>query len=361
MDRRQSGIRARGNSIALEFSYKGVRCRETIKLPPTAKNLDLVAKKKQAIQYEIATNQFDYARHFPDSKRALQLSDRAGYHVTVKKQLNDWLIVAQKRCQPSSVREYKASISKHLEPEFGHLVLAEFKSGHVQSWISSLNLSGKTINNLLIPLRQAIEQAYVDGLIDSNPMARVKNLKFSTREPDPFSDAEVRKILSNLEGANKNLIQFAFATGLRTSELIALRWEDVDLSAEKVFVRVAIVRGREKAPKTKSGLRTVELDRQSLAALRSQQEFTALMGGRVFLESSDQSLLDDQKIRKKIWKPALKAAGVRYRSPYQTRHTFASHKLMQGRTPFWVAMQMGHSSPNQTFQSYARWITQDAS
>lgn len=360
MDRRQSGIRARGNSIVLEFSYKGVRCRETIKLPPTERNLDLVSKQKQAIQYEIATNQFDYARHFPNSKKALQLSDRAGYHVTLKKQLNDWLIVAQKRCQPSSVREYKAAISRYLEPEFGHLTLAEFKSGHVQSWISTLNLSGKTINNLLIPLRQALEQAYIDELIDSNPMARVKNLKFSTREPDPFSDSEVKKILSVLKGENRNLIQFAFATGLRTSELIALRWEDVDLNTKKVFVRVAIVRGREKTPKTKSGHRTVELDRRALAALSCQKQFTALIGNRVFLDPLDQSLLDDQRIRKKIWKPALKDAGIRYRAPYQTRHTFASNKLMQGKSPFWVATQMGHSSPNQTFQSYARWINQDA-
>ncbi|MCL4461246.1 MAG: hypothetical protein M1297_05985 [Nitrospirae bacterium] len=63
-----------------------------------------------------------------------------------------------------------------------------------------------------------------DGIIDKNPMERVKNLKIETRKADPFTLEEIGKILDIAQGQMRNLIQFAVWTGLRTSELIALEW-----------------------------------------------------------------------------------------------------------------------------------------
>src|SRR5262245_65741624 len=60
-----------------------------------------------------------------------------------------------------------------------------------------------------------------------------------------------------------------------------------------------------------------------------------------------------------MWAPALRRAGVRYRKPYQTRHTYASMALMAGESPMWVARQMGHTDWSLTAKRYARWIPSD--
>lgn len=58
----------------------------------------------------------------------------------------------------------------------------------------------------------------------------------------------------------------------------------------------------------------------------------------------------------RIWKAALKRAGVRYRNPYQTRHTYASMMLSAGEHPMWVAKQMGHADWTMIARVYGRWM-----
>lgn len=114
------------------------------------------------------------------------------------------------------------------------------------------------------------EELYHDEIIDKNPLTRVKSLPKETREPEPFTQEEVTEILNELTGQAKNLIQFAFYAGLRTSELIALRWQDVDFENNRVFVRSAYVREQLKDTKTKSGKREVTLQPQAREALLNQ-------------------------------------------------------------------------------------------
>jgi len=61
-------------------------------------------------------------------------------------------------------------------------------------------------------------------------------------------------------------------------------------------------------------------------------------------------------LRKYIWMPTLKRIGVKYRYPYQCRHTFASMMLTQGRNPMWVASQMDHADWGMIRKVYGRWL-----
>jgi len=64
----------------------------------------------------------------------------------------------------------------------------------------------------------------------------------------------------------------------------------------------------------------------------------------------------DQPIRKTLWAHAVKKACVRYRRPYQTRHTYTSVMLSAGEHPTWVAGQMGHSDWTMIARVYGRWM-----
>lgn len=256
--------------------------------------------------------------------------------------LKSWLRKAEKRCQHSTIRDYNSSVYFHLIPNFGKFTLDEFQLSNVYDWLETVNISNKRVNNVLGPLRQALQEAFYDGHIDANPMDRFRYRSPETREPQPFNQDEISRRLTQLEGQEKNLIQFAFWSGLRTSELIALRWEDIDLDNNRFYVRIAIVLNREKTTKTTSGVRTVELQPEARNAIEDQHLYSAGKL-RVFNDpTTELQWKGDHIIRKRIWIPSLKAANVQYRTPYQTRHTFASMLLSSGKNPLWVAQQMGH-------------------
>ena len=360
MDRKLIGITARGNKIQICFTYKGKRFRESWPRKPSPKNMKEASDLRQSILTDIKLGIFDYAKRFPNSINAKKHSSSSGSIITIEETLNNWLRIHQRRLAMSTIRDYNSAINHHLIPKFGHIYLSDLTVPMIKNWIVSMNISAKRINNIMTPLRMIYEEAYEDEIIHKNPLRRIKNLPVKTREPEPFNQKEISKILKQLSGQDYNLVKTAFWTGMRTSELIGLRWSDVDFTKNQIHIRNVIVRNTEKEPKTKSSIRSIKMNEHSITALEAQLKEHDKHKGYVFIESkSSNTPLDDQKIRKKLWKPALKKAGIKYREPYQTRHTFASTMLMQKKTPFWVSRQLGHASPAQTYKSYARWIEGD--
>lgn len=155
----------------------------------------------------------------------------------------------------------------------------------------------------------------------------------------------------------RNYCKFNFATGLRTSEMIGLCWSDIDWRKDTVKIRRAWVMGKMKAPKTESGVREVQLLQPAINALKAQRAHTATAGEFVFHDPRTNARWgSDQSIRAGEWQRALRKAGVRYRYPYQMRHTFASQALSAGENVMWVARQMGHRDWTITAKKYGRWI-----
>lgn len=354
MDGKQ-GITSRTHSIQIDFYYLGKRFRETIKLEPTKANLIMAQRLKTTIQYEISMGTFSFEKHFPNSKNTkfgIKSSNK-----TISQALDDYMRTAQRSFEKSTIRGYLSAINFYLKPNFGHIRLADLTSPDVKNWIASLDISEKRINNVLIPLRTIFSDAYSDELIDKNPMLRVKNLPVKTDEPNPLTPAEAEAILKELPPEGKNLIQFAIWTGLRTSELIALEWRDVDFEAGLIRVRRAIVNKHAKQPKTKSGERDVKIFPPTLEALLNQKQFTFSEKAQVFSNpQTKKAWSTDAQIRRTLWIPALKKANVTYRTPYQTRHTYASTLLSLGENPMWVAGQMGHKDWAMIHRVYGRWI-----
>jgi len=355
MDRKK-GIKVRSASgIQIEFMYRGRRCRETLKLEPTKANLQYAARMREAILHEIAIGTFNYAKHFPNSELANTLSVRSLQ--TVGKALDAFLMAANKRCSFSTLRDYKSAVEYHLKPAFGNRLLVDLNVAEIKAWIGGLMITPKRVNNILVPLRGVLDDAFSDGVIERNPMARIKNLPHRTEEPDPLSPGEVITLLQVCDLQVRNLFQFAIWTGMRTSELIALEWGDIDWNRCIARVRRASVRKQIKVPKTEAGERDVKLLSGAFEALESQKQFSLLQGNRVFLNPRTGSPWEtDAQIRRTAWQPAIRKSGIRERNPYQTRHTFASLCLTVGEDIAWVARQLGHKSMAMTLKRYARYM-----
>jgi integrase len=361
MDSKLTGITANNSSIQIAFTYNGKRCRETLKVKPTKSVLKEMVRKRDVILYEISMGQFDYLKHFPKSKTALTLAGNQACNITIKQMVNDWFKRTQDQWEFSTKRGYISKITHHIEPNFGQICVCEFKPSVFKDWGATSTLSGKTKNEVRSIMRSAFQELYIDEIIDGNPIDRIKRFKHIKKEPEPFNAIEREKILAQMSGQVRNLYEFAFWTGLRTSELLALRKCDIHLKRKVIFVRKALVHGREKGTKTKSGERTHELHEKALSILKAQLKLNTNNQERIFLNpKTDHPWRDDRQIYNPQWCPAVKASGVKFRKQYNTRHTYASTMLTLNKPIAWVAKQLGHSDIGMTLSTYARWISENS-
>jgi integrase len=356
------------SSIAISFYYKGVRCRERIKLAPNPRNLKHCERLKARIESEIESGDFNYGTHFPDSMRSKMFATEPGESILLKDYLDKWIKNCERYLKASTLAGYKKVVNGQLIPEFGSIYLSDLKRKDVKKWCDGKNVSHKTLRNLVSPLRIALDEAVEDELISANPLAgwkiklRIKDKRPTKNTVDPFSKKEQAAILNKLTGQERNLIEFAFLTGLRTSELCALEWNDIDFVQCYAYVTKALTQAADEPETTKTdcGERRVKLIPLAIDVLNRQKEHTFLKCQEVFQNPRLGERWDgDQKIRKNLWIPALKRAGVRYRKPYQTRHTYASMMLMSGVHPRVIAPQIGHTDWTFTAKTYARWIPED--
>lgn len=363
--KRGGGVRpATESSIEVDFYYRGARCRERIKLPPTPRNMRFCENLLGQIKIEIEKGIFDYAKHFPGSRRARKVIEKPATLDDMATVLQRWLGRKQLELEHSTIIGYTRIVENILTPRIGKIALRDFDRLAVRELVATFGegVTAKRINNVLGPLRGALDDAVDDGLLAANPLdgfkVRRRAKANAAEEVDPFIPAEVRAILAAIdEDQVRNYCQFNFATGLRTSEMIGLCWSDIDWVAGTVKIRRAWVMGKMKAPKTDSGVREVQLVAPALAALKAQRAHTALAGEFVFHDpKSNARWGSDQTLRAGDWPKALRKAGVRYRYPYQMRHTFASQALSAGENVMWVARQMGHRDWTITAKKYARWI-----
>lgn len=188
-------------------------------------------------------------------------------------------------------------------------------------------------------------------------MPRAKHQK---PPPDPFSREESESIIKEAErvhpGQVHNLIDFWFWTGLRTSEIFGLQWLNVDLPSGTILVAEALVRGEHKDRTKTAVARTVRLNSRALSALKRQRVFTGIAGAAIFHDPRYSRRWEDERaFRRSFWTPTLKRLGIRYRRPYNMRHSYATAMLMAGMTPTFCAKQLGHSI-EMFLTTYAKWM-----
>ena len=364
MGRRKGRITVRGNSLIADFYYQSERFRVAIPgLSASSKAHRQTADDLLLqIQADISRNAFNLSGYFPDHPKALQF--RKGCDIKIEDRLNQWLERARQDCAASTWRDYKSAVNYHLIPEFGSFYMSDLTLGMIREWAYSLDISKKRIKNVLIPLKAIFDEAVDDEILDRSPFdtkSLLRKLNSPPPEVAPFTKEEMKAILLACDGQIRNIFQFAFWTGLRTSELIALQWSDIDLNHRSAHIWHVRTRAEEKEQtKTSSGKRKIELLQPAIDALKSQKQHTS--EGHIFLNPrTGEPWKHDGPLRKTAWKPTLELAGVPYRKAYATRHTYASLMLSAGKQPMWVAQQMGHKDWGMIRKTYGRWIPNTSS
>jgi integrase len=355
----------KSESIRIKFMYRGMECRETLTLAHTKSNTNYAIRLRGEILNAIEKGTFKYIEYFPNSKNATKFG-AAPSRVLVGDLLREQLRIAERTLSPMTAKTYRIACEVYLFKQWDKTPIRDLTPPLLRAWLGTFTFKIKTARNMLQPLSNALVQAVNDDLIETNPLDRVKLTKIMSKEqrksnfePDPLDMKEIDAILKIADGQKKNLIQFAFATGMRPSELMALRWESVDWLNMKVRVeRVKVAGVIKEEAKTAAGNRDIDMRQAAYDALKAQQQFTALAGGVVFHDPGTDAEWGTDKAMRQRWVIILRKAKVRYRNPYQTRHTFASTLLSAGENALYVAKQMGHKNTEMLNRHYGRWIEQ---
>ena len=358
------GLEIRETSIRALFMYQGRQRKETItlnghSLAPTGPNLKYAKKLVDRVKHEIANGLFDYAKTFPDSRLAQQ-------HATPKES-RLFTDVAQRylataELAPSTLAPYTRALTNLWGVAFEGKTVQQIRYSAILEIIKTRNWKAKTRNNHMAMLRDVFGFAVKDRLLEANanPMADVTNLDVQVEPPDPFSLAEAEQIITyfcdKYHEMAWNYVEFVFMSGLRTGEAMGLEWNRVDHNKRTVLVNQNFVIDTMKASTKTAKTRVVKLTSRAYAALQRQKRWTYLAHGRIFHDPITlKPWAYEQNFRKAFWTPALKKLGIRYRRPYNMRHTFATVGLMNGVNPAFLSKQLGHAL-EVFFRVYATWI-----
>ena len=254
---------------------------------------------------------------------------------------------------------YEIAYKKHISPRLGHLKIDKIKPSDIklfQSALLDLGLSPRRIKNVRGVINGILHDALVDELIKKNPVTVTKVVKLDDPEIHPFSMSEISLILENSEGQSRNFFALGFMSGMRSGEMIGLKWSDIDFLKSEINIVRTRKMGVENTPKTKSSIRTIEILDSLMPFLQEQYEITGMYNSYVFLNQDNEPYHDIRRIRDNVWKKTLEICDLNYRPIYQTRHSFATMMLENGEDILWVSHTLGHKDSSITLKVYARYI-----
>jgi len=351
------GVESHGASVRISFRLDGRKIRERLEnVPDTPQGWKQAAGIRKKIIQRIEAGAYRRADFFSDARRETQKTAAIFDDFAPL-----WIAERTLHVKPATIKAYKHIVAR-FSKKFGKRRMLDIDYLDIAQFLADLKVSAKTRNNYRITLRGIFGLAVDCGYIDTDPTARLKNEKTERPEILPLTTDERDRILGHMQkhypATVYHYFLFAFGTGLRPSEMIALRWGDVDFAKRTVFVTRALVGGAVQPTKTRARW-PVRLTELAFQALMLQRPLTYAKGADapVFENpATNKGWSDDQRQRRLFWTPALHACGIRHRDAYNTRHTFATCLLMAGVAPAYIASQLGHTTSKMIYERYATWI-----
>jgi integrase len=254
----------------------------------------------------------------------------------------------------STAAGYRSYLKKHIKPKWGSTPLAEIHALEVSEWLKSMLLSPKTRGQVRALMHLLFERAMLWGLIElqRNPieLVKVKDSSRRQRKPQILAPEKFRELVAILGEPYKTMVIVAMCTGLRVSEVLALRWEHIDFKAGVMLVQQGVVNGRIGRVKTEASHDEVPLDPAFAAVLKDWRGNRTT--GLVFPSHVTGGCYYAGIIQRQILKPRGEKIGIVGLGWHTFRHTYRS-LLDETGAPIGVQQKlMRHSNVATTMNVY---------
>ena len=321
-------------------------------------------------------SQGDVLSEFKRLSRKSILPNAAVSRQTVAGFLKAWLEDSVKLTnRHSTYRSYDWIVRVHLIPGLGKLSLEKLNPQVLQAFITSrtqAGLSPATVKHINATLRAALSQAEDWELVDRNVAKLVKLPRAKKYKPTVLSPEQAKAFLLFSDGhPQEALFSVALSLGLRRSEIVGLRWQDIDFVAGTLRVTHSIERikgkglqlGELKSTKAQRVLRLPLVCVQALTRQKEKQRVAREWCGAswkeadfVFTTGIGTPMQPEMLTHE--FKAAIAAAGLPNMRLHDLRHSCATLLLAQGVHPKLVQETLGHSTYQLTMDTYSHMIPQ---
>jgi integrase len=294
-----------------------------------------------------------------------------GPRQTVKQFLEYWLEdVHRSTVKPSTYLTYRTILDNHIFPALGHIQMQKVTQAQVQSLYTRKlkeGLSAKTIRSIHGILHKAFDDAVRWERLSRNVCDTVSLPKVTQHEIQPLTLEQAQKLLEAAKGHRlEGLLTVALATGMRRGEILALKWQDVNLEGKSLYVRHTVNRLTglgyvETEPKTSKGARQVVLPEFLVDVFKQQrvcQNEARLKAGSTWQDrdlvfcNKYGGYLEPTKLLKKFRTLLVEASlpSIRF---HDLRHSAATILLAMNVHPKVVQERLGHSRISMTMDIYS--------
>jgi len=297
---------------------------------------------------------------------------------TLAEYLERWLDeYARANLAPRTVEGYELIVRRHLVPALGRITLTGLKPEHIQRYMSDKlssgradgkgGLSPRTVRHHYVTLHNVLGSAVKLGLLARNPADGVSPPRYQRHQWQSLSEYGVSSVLEAAKSSPYHVLFYvALFTGMRRSELLALRWCDVDLLLCRVQVSRSLhqLRHGEVAitqPKSARSRRMVSLPPSAVQVLQEHKGEQARHRAAVGKELREDDLVFSGPSGKPLrpdtithaWVKLVRRIGLEGIRLHDARHTHASLMLKQGVHPKIVQERLGHASIQMTLDTYS--------
>jgi len=227
----------------------------------------------------------------------------------------------------STVYSYLSMLNVHIRPRWGKVRVSEMKPALVQTWFRDLGLAPKSKGHIKAVMHRLFEKAMLwEPLpIDRNPMQLVelKGISKRTKKPIVLTADQCIELISSMPDPYRTMVCVAICTGLRVSEILALRWSRIDFDHLTMTVKVKAVNGRIGRVKTECSEDELPLDPDFAVVLRRwKDQCRETPGGWVFPSHITDRCFHSSPIQQDYIRPAGQKLGLNGIGWHTFRHTY---------------------------------------
>lgn len=259
---------------------------------------------------------------------------------------------------------YALIINKHISTDIGKCEIAELSALVLQNFITKLlengncktgnGLSANSVNAVISVLQSSLQTAHMIGVANEYTADKIKRPKITERPIECFSIKEQKQIeQAVLNGKKDKLygILLCLYSGLRIGELIALQWNDIDLTKGILTISKSCHDGKDgliiDEPKTANSRRLIPLPKQLLPILKGIKK----KSDSSFVVSSNGSFVSVRSYQRSF-ELLLKKLKIPHKGFHSLRHTFATRAIECGMDVKTLSEILGHKNPTVTLNRY---------
>jgi integrase len=269
--------------------------------------------------------------------------------------------------RPTTRARDEASFRTHVIPTFGSTPLAKVDRTSLREWVARLSapdgsgLAPATVTKAVQVFNKTMRAAVDDRLIPANPVERLPVPRIEREEMRFLTADELWHLAAAIDPRYRAFVLLAGYSGLRLGEILALRWERVDLLRRQVTVTETLtdLAGAVSfgPPKTKASFRTVGLPSFVTDEL-GQLPAGPVSAAELVFQSPEGCAVRPGLFRQRFWNPAVRDAGLAPLRIHDLRHTAVSLWIAAGANPKQIAVRAGHTSVSVVLDRYGHLLPQ---